>query len=149
MGYVSGVANTVNITPGGVAVKSVLKIRPQLGQPVQTLGVVEVDDEQTRARMDVRHSVKAIAPRMGRFQMSGTLKKIVNPKDHGPIVREATRQFPHAPNNPAAPLEAQIRIVVATEQKKNGLALRGEGDKVDPARRQRSVHGQDAGMAQK
>ena len=49
---VSGVANAVNIAPGGAVVKSGLKVCAQGGQPLKTLGVIEIDDQQADARMD-------------------------------------------------------------------------------------------------
>jgi hypothetical protein len=144
---VSGVANAVNISPGGVMVKSVLKVRAQGGQTVKTLGVVEVDDQQAGALVDEGLCVEAIPARLRRFQRAGTLKQSLNPGGHGLAVRETPIQFLHAPDYAAAPLEAQVWITIAAEQKKNSRSPGGEGHKIDPARRQRGVHGQDTGMA--
>ena len=139
----------MNITPGGVAVKSMLKVRPQEGEPVQALGMVEVDDQQTSAGVDGRSFVKTVSPRMRRFQKAGAFEKIVEPADHEPIVGETTIMLPHAPDDPTAALEAQIRVAVTAEQKKNGRAVGRQGDQIDPARGQLRVHGHNAGMAQK
>jgi hypothetical protein len=49
---VSGVANAMNITPGGAVVKSILENCAQGRQPLKALGVIKVNDQQADTRMD-------------------------------------------------------------------------------------------------
>jgi hypothetical protein len=73
----------------------------------------------------------------------------LNPGHDDPLIPEAATEFLHAPDDAAAPLEAQERVAVAAEQVKNDIALADMATRSARPDRQGRVHGQDAGVAKK
>lgn len=140
---VSGVANAVNITPGGGVVKSDLEVGAQGRQSAETLGVIEIDDQQSDTRMDDGIGGEPVPFHMGRFKGAGTFKEIANPGAHDLFLREVAIELLHAPDDSASSGKAQITVLVAAKQKKNGGAPRRKSDQIGPSRRQSGVHGQD------
>jgi hypothetical protein len=146
---VSGVANTVNITPGGGVVKSGFEIGAQGRQSAKTLGMIEIDDQQTDTGMDDGIPGETVPFQVRRFKSAGTFKEIMKPGVHDLFVREEATELVHAPDDSASPRKTQITVLVTAKQKKNGRAPRRKNNQVCPSRRQGGVHGQDAGMSQK
>lgn len=138
----------MNITPGGASVKPVFEVGAQGRQPRLTLGVIEIDDEQAGMRMDVQGCGQAVTAGMAGAEGGAALQEVAEPDGDRSLVREQAVHFPHPPDDAPAPLQAQVPVGVAPQQKQNGHALRRQGHEVDPVGGKGGVKGQDAGMAE-